>query len=264
MRRLSRMTARMVARTMAGAATAVALVTTTLPAQAFDFTEMTKVERAAFGAEIRSYLLENPELILEAVSLLEQRQQADEATRDEAMVAANLEELHNDGYSWVGGNPDGDITLVEFMDYRCGYCRKAAPEVAKLLAADGNIRLIVKEFPILGEASVLASRFAVATRQLAGGDAYYQVHDALVALSGEPNEVTLRRLAEGLSLDADAILAQMDTEAVTEELRRTRALAQNMAISGTPTFVLGDQLLRGYLPADQLKALVDEQRAENS
>lgn len=247
-----------------GVATAAALALGSLPAQAFDLGAMTAEERAAFGAEVRAYLMEHPEVILEAVNLLEQQQAADEANRDVAMVAANLEELHNDGYSWVGGNPEGDITLVEFMDYRCGYCRKAAPEVAKLLQADGNIRLIVKEFPILGEASVFASRFAVATKQVAGDEAYEQVHDALIEISSELNEVTLRRLTEGLSLDADAILAAMDSDAVTDELRRTRALAQNLAISGTPTFVLGNQLLRGYLPADQMKILVDEQREENS
>jgi protein-disulfide isomerase len=247
-----------------GVATAAALALGSLPAQAFELGAMTAEERAAFGAEVRAYLMEHPEVILEAVNLLEQQQAADEANRDVAMVAANLEELHNDGYSWVGGNPEGDITLVEFMDYRCGYCRKAAPEVAKLLQADGNIRLIVKEFPILGEASVFASRFAVATKQLAGDEAYEQVHDALIEISSELNEVTLRRLAEGLSLDADAILAAMDSDAVTDELRRTRDLAQNLAISGTPTFVLGNQLLRGYLPADQMKILVDEQREENS
>ncbi|MEP0156028.1 DsbA family protein [Pseudophaeobacter sp.] len=247
-----------------GVATAAALALGSLPAQAFELGAMTAEERAAFGAEVRAYLMEHPEVILEAVNLLEQQQAADEANRDVAMVAANLEELHNDGYSWVGGNPEGDITLVEFMDYRCGYCRKAAPEVAKLLQADGNIRLIVKEFPILGEASVFASRFAVATKQVAGDEAYEQVHDALIEISSELNEVTLRRLAEGLSIDADAILAAMDSDAVTDELRRTRALAQNLAISGTPTFVLGNQLLRGYLPADQMKILVDEQREENS
>lgn len=247
-----------------GVATAAALAFGSLPAQAFELGAMTAEERAAFGAEVRAYLMEHPEVILEAVNLLEQQQAADEANRDVAMVAANLEELHNDGYSWVGGNPEGDITLVEFMDYRCGYCRKAAPEVAKLLQADGNIRLIVKEFPILGEASVFASRFAVATKQVAGDEAYEQVHDALIEISSELNEVTLRRLAEGLSIDADAILAAMDSDAVTDELRRTRALAQNLAISGTPTFVLGNQLLRGYLPADQMKILVDEQREENS
>ncbi|MEC9311738.1 MAG: thioredoxin domain-containing protein, partial [Pseudomonadota bacterium] len=150
-----------VTRAAAGAATALALLGA--PAQALDLSNMSATEREAFGAQVREYLMENPEVILEAVNLLEQRQAAAEATRDQALVADNLQELENDGYSWVGGNPEGDITLVEFMDYRCGYCRRAAREVAELLAKDGNIRWVVKEFPILGEASVLSSRFAVAT-----------------------------------------------------------------------------------------------------
>ncbi|KIC39334.1 DsbA family protein [Leisingera sp. ANG-M7] len=249
-------------RTATAAATALALLGA--PAQAFDISAMSEAEREAFGKEVRSYILANPELILEAVDLLEQRQQQAEAVRDDALVADNLEELVNDGYSWVGGNPEGDITLVEFMDYRCGYCRRAAPEVAKLLKSDGNIRLVIKEFPILGDASVLSARFAVATKLVAGDDAYKDVHDALIEFGGEPNEVALRRLAEGLSLDAEAIFAKMDSEEVTAELRQTRALAQKMAISGTPTFVLGTELLRGYLPADQMELMVAEIREQQS
>jgi len=245
-------------RALSGVATALALLTA--PAQALDLSNMSKAERAIFGAEVRAYLLENPEVIIEAVNLLEQRQAQTEAAQDESLVAANLDELQNDGYSWVGGNPDGDITLVEFMDYRCGYCRRAAPEVAQLLAEDGNIRLVIKEFPILGEASMTASRFAVATRLVAGDKAYKQVHDALIEFGGEPNDVSLRRLSEGLGLDSDAIMAQMDSPEITQELTQTRALAQRMKISGTPTFVLQSELLRGYLPADQMSVIIAEIR----
>ncbi|MFV1439716.1 DsbA family protein [Phaeobacter sp. JH20_36] len=233
-------------------------------ASALDLGKMSAEERAAFGAEVRAYLLENPEVILEAVNKLEQQQAADEAARDDALVAENMTALHDDGFSWVGGNPEGDITLVEFMDYRCGYCRRAAPEVEKLVSGDGNIRLIIKEFPILGEASVLTSRFAIATKMVAGDEAYKMVHDALITLGGEPNEGTLRRLAEGLDLDADAILARMSDPEIARQLQETRALAQQLAISGTPTFVLGDELLRGYLPADQMEIMVAEIRENRS
>ena len=245
-------------RALTGIATSLALLSA--PVQALDLTTMSDAERAIFGAEVRAYLLENPEVIIEAVNLLEQRQAEAESMQDEELVAANLEELHNDGFSWVGGNPDGDITLVEFMDYRCGYCRRAATDVAQLLAEDGNIKLIIKEFPILGEASVLSSRFAIATRLVAGADAYKQVHDGLIEFTGEPNDVVLRRLAEGLGLDADAIMATMDAAEVNQELAQNRALAQRLKISGTPTFVLQDELLRGYLPADQMSIIVAEKR----
>lgn len=249
-------------RTATAAATALALLGA--PAQALDLSEMSAAERAAFGDQVRAYLLQNPEVILEAVDLLEQRQAQAESVRDDVLVAENLEELHNDGYSWVGGNPDGDITLVEFMDYRCGYCRRAGPEVAKLLESDGNIRLVIKEFPILGEASVLSSRFAVATRLVAGNDAYKQVHDALIELRSEPNEVALRRLADGFALDSEAIFAKMDSQEVSSELHQNRALAQRMAISGTPTFVLGNEMLRGFLPADQMEIMLAEIREKRS
>ncbi|WP_209503628.1 MULTISPECIES: DsbA family protein [unclassified Ruegeria] len=231
-------------------------------AQALDLNAMNDAEKAEFGAQVREYLLENPEVIIEAINILEQRNAVAEAAADKELVAANAEELFDDGYSWVGGNPDGDITLVEFMDYRCGYCRRAVPEVANLLASDGNIRFVIKELPILGDASVLSSRFAVATKQVAGNDAYKQVHDALMEFSGEPSEVTLRRISDGLGLDSDAIIAAMDSDSVTDEISRTRALAQRMQISGTPSFVLGTELLRGYLPADQMQQIADGVRAE--
>ena len=230
------------------------------PAQALDLETMTDAERTAFRAEVRAYLMENPEVIIEAVNVLEQRQAVADTAADQAMVIQNKAELFDDGFSWVGGNPDGDITLIEFMDYRCAYCRRAVPEVEKLLASDGNIRLIVKELPILGDDSTLSSRFAVATKMVAGSDAYKQVHDALMEYKGDVSDVALRRLADGLGLDTDAIMARMGDDDITEELAQTRALASRLSISGTPTFVLEDELLRGYLSADQMAALVSQIR----
>ncbi|MCU9837611.1 DsbA family protein [Ruegeria sp. WL0004] len=243
-----------------------ALATTLLagPSQALDLSAMSPEERAAFGAQVREYLLENPEVIIEAVNILEQRQAQAEAQQDVQLVAVNSAEIFNDGYSWVGGNPEGDITLVEFMDYRCGYCRRAVPEVAKLLQDDGNIRFIVKEFPILGDASVLASRFAIATLIVAGDDAYGQIHDALMEFTGDITDVTLARIGEGLALDVEAIKAEMNSAEVTRRIAETRALAQRLNISGTPSFVLETEMLRGFLPAEQMQQVVDALRDERS
>ena len=240
--------------------TLAALTCLALPVQALDLNEMSPEERQIFQQEIRTYLLENPEVIMEAVQVLEARQQQQQELADLSLVTDNAADLFDDGYSWVGGNPDGDITLVEFLDYRCGYCRRAHDEVAELLAIDGNIRLIVKEFPILGEQSVLASQFAIATKQIAGDDAYKSLADALMTFSGDMNIRNLRRLAGNFGVDVDAIEAHMDSDAVADEIRATRALAQRLQISGTPTFVLQDELLRGYLPFDQMLAIVDEKR----
>jgi protein-disulfide isomerase len=230
------------------------------PSNAMDLSKMTDEERAIFRAEVRAYLLDNPQVIMDAVAVLEQRQQEAQTQADLSLVSDNAAEIFDDGYSFVGGNPDGDITLVEFLDYRCSFCKRSHDEVAKLLETDGNIRLVVKEFPILGDQSMLASRFAVATKQIAGGAAYKDLHDALMTLDGDVNLRALRRIATTFGLDADAIEARMNNPEVTEEIARTRALAQRLSITGTPTFVLQDELLRGYLPYDQMQALVDEKR----
>jgi len=245
-------------KTFAAAMTALCL--TALPAAAFDVSKMSADERAAFRAEIRAYLLDNPEVIFEAVDVFEQRKAVAEAAADKDLVAANRDDIFDDGYSWVGGNPDGDITLVEFIDYRCGYCRKAHDEVAALIESDGNIRFIVKEFPILGEDSVLSSRFAIAMKHLHGDDAYKTGHDALIKLNHSAYANWVARLAEGLGYDAVPILEAMDSSAVNDELADTRLLAQRLRISGTPTFVMQDVLLRGYLPLDNMRAVVAEKR----
>ncbi len=230
------------------------------PVQALDLEAMTDQERALFREEVRSYLMDNPQVIMDAVAALEAQQAQEQAKADVTLVSDHAEEIFDDGFSWVGGNPDGDITLVEFLDYRCGFCKRAHGEVAKLLESDGNIRLIVKEFPILGEQSVLASRFAVATKQVAGGESYKAINDALMSFNGDITLPALRRLANTFGLDMDAIEAHMDSDEVTQEIAATRALAQKLRITGTPTFVLQDEMLRGYLPYDQMRAVVDEKR----
>ncbi|MDG1472337.1 DsbA family protein [Pseudosulfitobacter sp. SM2401] len=232
-----------------------------LPAAALDIASMTAQERQLFRDEVRAYLMDNPQVIIEAVNLLEDRQAEQQAQADINLVSDNADDLFNDGYSYVGGNPDGDITLVEFLDYRCGYCRKAHTEVAKMLETDGNIRLIVKEFPILGEQSVMASRFAVAVKQVAGNEAYKNVNDAMMTLSADINMPTLTRLANTFGLDMVAIAEAMNGPDVADEIAKTRALAQKLRITGTPTFVLQDELLRGYLPYDQMMRVVSDKRS---
>jgi protein-disulfide isomerase len=241
---------------------ALSLMALTAPAQAFDVTNMNDDERAALREEIRSYLLDNPEVIMEAVSVLEQRQAEAQAMGDVDMVRANAPAIFEDEHSWVGGNPEGDITLVEFTDYRCSFCRRAHPELEQLLELDGNIRFIIKEFPILGEESVLSSRFAIAVKQIAGDDAYKAAHDALISYRGAITPQALERIAGDLDLDAGAIIPHMTSEAVTQVIAANHALAGRLQISGTPTFVLGDQLLRGYMPLADMQTLVAQTRQE--
>lgn len=229
-----------------------------LPAMA----EMSDIERDALREEIRAYLLDNPEVLVEAMNVLQSREQDAAAQRDLMLLATNAEAIFASPDDWVGGNPDGDVTLVEFIDYRCGYCRKAYAEVAELVETDGNIRFVVKEFPILGEASLISAQFAIAVRQLHGDTAYETVHDALIDLRGEPNTETLSRLASDLDLEPQPILDRMGSDEVMAVIKANHALADTLEISGTPTFVLKGMMLRGYLPLNVMRDIVAEVRAE--
>ena len=239
--------------------TALALLATS--ALAGGLGTMTPDEKTAFRAEVRDYLLENPDVLVEAMQVLQDRQDKAAAEQDQLLLSQNREFIFNDPDSWVGGNPDGDITVVEFMDYRCSYCRKAYTELADLIASDGNIRFVVKEFPILGEDSIASSRFAIAMRQLHGDAAYEAVYDELITLRGSPDADTLARLAVKMGYEAQPLLDRMASEEITQIIAANHAVAGLLSITGTPTFFVGDTILRGYLPADEMKRIVAEARA---
>lgn len=232
------------------------------PALAFDPAAMTPPEREAFRAEVRAYLLENPEVLMEAIAALEAKQYQDQVANDLAMLRDFSEEIFNDPKSWEGGNLAGDITVVEFVDYRCGYCRRAHDEVSALVETDGNIRLVMKEFPILGEESVISSRFAIATLQLHGSDAYKAVHDALIAHKGPVDAPSLDAIAADAGLDGASIRALMSSDEVSEVIAANRALADRLQINGTPTFVIYETMVRGYVPLDGMQKIVAQQRAK--
>ncbi len=239
-------------------------LTAAASAEPFDITSMSEAEREAFRAEVRAYLLENPEIILEVIKVLEERQAQAQQLDEEALVTVNADEIFNDGHSWIGGNPEGDVTIVEFSDYRCPYCRKAHPEVEELLRQDGNIRLIYKEYPILGEASLTAARFAVATMLTHGPEAYRKINNALMEMRGEPTADALKAIAERLGLDAAEIALKMGDEEVETIIRKNQELGQRLRINGTPTFIIEDRFLRGYVPLEDMKAVVAEIRREKA
>lgn len=235
------------------------------PAFGFDLKTMTADERAAFGAEVRAYLIAHPEVLIEVSDALKAQQATAQAVSDQALVAENAAALFSDGYSYVGGNPDGDITMVEFIDYRCGYCRKAHAGVAKLLKSDGNIRYVVKEFPILGDESVVASRFAIAALKVAGPEAYQKINAGFYeTFRGDVTPETLSTFAVSLGLEAAPILAAMSDPDIDKIIGSNHLLAASLDISGTPTFVLGNKLLRGYVPDEELQAMLTEARSKSA
>ena len=230
-------------------------------ANATDLEELTLSEREAFRAEVRAYLLENPEVLMEALDVLEQRQAVAEVMQDQVLVATNADAIFASPFDYVGGNPEGDITLVEFLDYRCGYCRRVFPDVERLIEEDGNIRFIIKELPILGEASVLATRFALSAKMIAGDEAYRDLHDAMMVMRADVSEASLMALATELGLDGDAIMNNIGSSEITEVIETNYALAQRLNISGTPSFIMNDQMLRGAVPFDTMATLAEELRA---
>ncbi len=248
-------------RTLPALAAALTL-TLAPPALAADFSidTMSDAERAAFGDAVRAYLLEHPEVIIEAVQVLERREAAEQVANDAALIAAHHDEIFDNPADYIGGNPEGDITFVEFVDYRCGYCRKAFPELQALVESDGNVRIIYKEFPILGADSLLASRFALAARKVGGDAAYGAVHDAMMTMRGQITEESLSKLADGLGFDGAAILDALSNPEIDETLAGTHKLATTLQISGTPTFVIGEQLVRGYVPLEAIRQLVADIR----
>lgn len=243
--------------------TASAIFVSASAASAFDIEAMTEAERDIFRAEIRDYLLENPEVLMEAIAVLEDKRAAEAAAQEGVLLEEYRSAIFEDGYSWVGGNPDGDVTVVEFLDYRCGFCKRAHPEVQSLLSGDGNIRFVVKEFPILGAESELASRYAIATKLTEGDDTYSSVHDALMEWGGPVNEGALGRIAREAGVtDHDAVLAEMNSDAVSQIIASNRALGQALNIQGTPSFIMGDTFVRGYVDLEQMRSIVESIRAE--
>ena len=222
---------------------------------------LTPDQAQAVDERVRAYILENPEVILEALDILEQRRSESRAQEDGGLVAAHREALTADGYSHVFGNPEGDVTIVEFADYRCGYCKAAHPQVQTLLENDPDVRLILKELPILGPDSVFAARVAMAALALDPAK-YEALHDALMRHRGEMGEDVVMAMAADAGLDAAALQEAMADPAIAENIRATYALAQQLRIEGTPSFVIGDRIVRGFVQLDQMRELVALARSE--
>lgn len=214
-------------------------------------------EKAAIREEVRRYILENPEIIVEAVEILRQRQRQEAQARRQGAIEAHRAALVDAGRLPVFGNPDGDVTVVEFFDYRCPYCRRVAPDLFKAVESDGNVRLILKEYPILGEESVFAARAAVAAT---AQDAYGEFHRKLIGEVKRVNRDSVLKLAERIGLDVARLKQDMRAEWVDQEIARARQLARALEINGTPAFVVGSELVPGAVSLQRLKDLIAQAR----
>ena len=207
---------------------------------------------------VRDYLLREPEVIYQALEELQRRQAAAEAERQRVAVAANRAQLVDRADDPVAGNPAGDVTVVEFFDYQCQYCRRVVPSLQALLAEDQELKVVFKEFPILGEASVTAARAALAAREQ---DRYLPFHFALMS-AGDLSLETIMALAESVGLDSERLASDMDSPAIATRLQANLALARELGIEGTPAFVVGDELIPGAVDKTRLAQLIATARAD--
>jgi protein-disulfide isomerase len=217
------------------------------------------VDRARIEAIVKDYLLNNPEILIEMQQVYESRAEAKRAQQMTEALSTNSSDLFRSASAPVAGNLNGDVTVVEFFDYNCGYCRRAIGDIAKLIETDKNVRFVFKEFPIFGKDSEAAARIAIAAK--AQGK-YWEVHRGLFEHEGKLNEASALEVAARAGLDIEKLKTDMSSPAVEKEIADVRALAEKMGIQGTPHFFVGDKIIPGAPEDlfDQLTAHVGEIR----
>jgi protein-disulfide isomerase len=210
-----------------------------------------------FEQRVREYLLKNPEVIMEALQVLQERQRAAEAETFKQVIAERSDDILNDPAAPVGGNPAGDVTVVEFFDYNCPYCRRVAPTVTQLEEADPDVRLIYKEFPILGPGSQFAARAALASRRQGK---YVPFHNALMQATDQVTEATVMETAREVGLDIEQLRADMQDPAIEAAIARNLQLADALGINGTPSFIIGEEIVPGAVDLRTLQSLIARAR----
>lgn len=203
-------------------------------------------------------ILENPEIIVEAMTLIEEQRAAAQVAAQARFLRAQRDLLQDDPNAPSKGDQAASVVIVEFFDYNCPYCKRAAREVETVLASDSDLRVVYREWPILGEGSVFAARAALAAR--AQGK-YQQMHTALMGLRGRAEEANVLAAARELGLDMDRLRADMTSEAVSAHIATSQQLAQALGITGTPAFVIGDAVVPGAVSAAQLQDYLSAARA---
>ena len=216
------------------------------------------LDREAVREIVREYLIEHPEVIEEAIGVLRERREAERLARLRATILEQGEALRAHPMSPVSGNPVGDVTVVEFFDYRCPHCKRALEPVMALVEADSQVRVVWKEFPILGPVSRFAARAAMAAHRQG---LYHDFHVALMRWPGELTEALVLDIAGAVGLDRERLRRDMEDPAIEAYLDETGRLAQALGIRGTPAFVIGDELIPGAVDAARLQRIVAEARS---
>jgi protein-disulfide isomerase len=243
---------------LAGAAAIVAAMAVT-PGVRADPTPLSPEQVQAMETLVHDYILRHPEVLLESLHLYQAQQEEAERREGAAALTSGREQLERDPASPSVGDASGDVTIVEFFDYNCGYCKQVFSSVREILRSDKRIRYVFKEFPILGADSVTAARAALAVWRLAP-EKYLDFHGALMTGRGPLNEDRILRTAGELGLDPEKVRSGMSDPAIDEALRSNLELGRRMRVNGTPAFVIGGRLVPGAVSLTQLKDLIAEAR----
>jgi protein-disulfide isomerase len=216
------------------------------------------LDRPAIEAIIHDYLVKNPEVLEEALTALQKKRSDEEAAKQKQALADNKDEITKNGV--VIGNPKGDVTLVEFFDYNCGYCKRGLADIIHLLETDKNLRIVLKDFPVLGPGSVEAATVAVAAREQISGEKFFEFHKSLLMSHGPVGKDRAMEAAQEAGLDMDKIKAAVATAEVRKTLTASLKLGDNLGISGTPSYVIGGELVVGAVGYEALQGKIESMR----
>ena len=231
---------------------------TAIPAQAQNFSAD---QRKEIESIIKSYLLEHPEVMQDVMAELDKRQQVADAEKHRAAVVENKATLFTSPHQVVLGNPQGDVTMVEFFDYNCGYCKRALPDMLTLLKTDSNLKFVLKEFPVLGEGSVEAAHVAVAARmQDTTGKKYIEFHQKLLGSRGPADKARALAVAKEVGFDMARIEKDMSSDEVKRTIDEDMKLADALGVNGTPSYVVGDEVVVGAVGLDALREKINAER----
>lgn len=217
--------------------------------------ELPRLSREQVEWIVREYLLNNPEVIEQGMSVLQERREREAAEQARKALTDRADELFNDDMDPLVGNPDGPVQMVHFFDYQCGYCKSMSKNLGDTLTADGDVRAKFKEFPILGQISVVAARAALAAEKQGQ---YMDFHQALMANRGRLTETRIFSIAQNLGLDVARLRLDMKDPAIDEQFLKNRQLAAQLGITGTPGFVIGDQIYPTSMQPDVLRRVLDD------
>jgi len=217
-------------------------------------------QREALGGIIREYLVKNPEVLQEAFTELQRRQQEAEQAGRAEVLTSERGKLENSPRDFVLGNPQGDVTMVEFLDYNCGYCKRAVADVKALIKADPKLRVVIKDFPVLGPGSVEASRVALAAKSQLSGDKLYEFHTKLMERRGQANGESAKAVAKEMGLDMARLDKDLESGEVNVTLQENMELGEKLGINGTPGFVIGNEVIAGAVGAEPLKQVIANTR----